>query len=378
MYIVAMKSKSNRILAFFSDVDFSPQLIAIVQKLYDRGAEVRVVLIGNKELQIAKQIEVLGWDSKNITQRGKFGSLFNLLLLALEIIKFRPKILFASGQFATIIGMLSAKLLNVPHRVFIRHHSSFHHKYKMKFGVMVDRISNLLATTIVAVSMVVKNILIQDDSVNQDKITVIYNGIDLSNFSSKPRASKPASIHTITNSLLFHIGVISRLTEWKGVEYTATAFVRLQNEFPNARLHIVGAFADSYSDVKNILSTVALDRYTLEKSNSNIPLFLHGLDAFVHVPIGIDDEAFGIVYIEALASGIPCIFTQSGVLNELEIPNRYAHVVTFRNSEEIYVNLKRMIEGKSDLKVEVPESWLNQFSLDVMAQSYADLLLREG
>ena len=268
-----MKSKSHQILAVFSDVDFSPQLIAILQELYDRGADVRVVIIGNTKLQIAMQIEELGWDSKNLIQRGKFGSLLNLLLLAVEIVKFRPHTLFASGQFATIIGMLAAKLLNVRHRVFIRHHSSFHHKYRMKFGMIVDSTSNRFATTIVAVSSVVKNILIQDEAVNQGKVTVIYNGVDLINFKSEPRLSKSPSAHNISNSGFFDIGVISRLTEWKGVEYTATAFVRLQKEFPNSRLHIVGAFADSYSDVKNILSTVASDRYTFEKSNTNIPLF---------------------------------------------------------------------------------------------------------
>lgn len=226
-----MKSKSHQILAVLSDVDFSPQLVAILQKLYDRGAEVRIVLIGNTELQIAKQFEVLGWKSKYITQRGKFGSLFNLLLLALEIVKFRPQTIFASGQFATIVGMFSAKFLNVQSRVFIRHHSSFHHKYRMKFGLIVDNTSNRLATKIVAVSTVVRNILVQDESVNQDKITVIYNGVDLINFRSEPRLSKPSLTHDKANSRLFNIGVISRLTEWKGVEYTAAAFVRLQKNF---------------------------------------------------------------------------------------------------------------------------------------------------
>jgi glycosyltransferase involved in cell wall biosynthesis len=373
-----VQRKNKRILALFSDVDFSPQLIGIIQKLLEQGAVIRVVLIGNSELQIAKQIEVLEWDLKYISPRGKFGSLFNLFLLSQEVIKFRPHTLLASGQFATIIGMLSAKLLCVPQRVFIRHHSSFHQKYKMKFGIVIDRISNRLATSIVAVSLVVKNILIQDETVNHDKITVIHNGIDLTSFRCAPKVSNASPNHNISNLRLFHIGVVSRLTEWKGVEYTARAFVRLQREFPDSRLHIVGAFADSYSNVKKTLSKLSSEKYSLEESNPNIPLFLHSLDAFVHVPIGMDDEAFGIVYIEALASGVPCIFTQSGVLNELDEPDRYANLVAFRESDEIYLNLKRIIQGKDDLKVRVPESWLDQFSLDNMAKGYSELLLGEN
>ena len=373
-----MISKKLRILAVFSDVNFSPQLIAILQKLNDCGAEIRVVLIGNTELEIAKQIRLRGWDSQIIAQRGKYGSVLNLLLLSLEIIKFRPQTLFASGQFATILGMLSAKILNVPHRVFIRHHSILHHKYNMKLGLVIDHTSNRLATNIVAVSMVVKNILIEYESVNQNKIILIHNGVDLSEFKSKQHLPKEPSTRTIVNSRVFHIGVISRLTQWKGVEYVAKAFVRLQEEFPNSLLHIVGAFSDSYTNVKNILSAADSNRYVLEPSNCNIPLFLHGLDAFVHVPVGIDDEAFGIVYIEALASRIPCVFTRSGVLNELESPELFAHLVAYRNSEEIYMNLARLIQGMHDSKIAVPESWLNQFSLEKMTNDYAKLLLRES
>lgn len=377
MYIIAMRSKIHRILAVFSDVDFSPQLIAILQKLLDQGGEVRVILIGHANLQIATEIESRGWNSKNIRQRGKVASIVNLLMVSLEIIRYRPETLLASGQFATAIGTLSAKFLNVPNRVFIRHHSNFHHKYRMKFGIIIDHVSNRLATTIVAVSNVVKDVLTKSEYVNSNKIKVIYNGVDLNKFRFNAHVSIAGPPKNIGNSSLFKIGVISRLTEWKGVEYTARAFVKLQEEFPNARLHIVGAFSDSYTEVKNILSQVPAGTYTLDKINTNIPKFLHGLGAFVHVPVGIDDEAFGIVYIEALASGIPCIFTRSGVLNELDAPNSYANIVSSRNSEEIYLNLKEIIQGENVLKARVPESWLNQFSLEVMANHYADLLLGE-
>jgi glycosyltransferase involved in cell wall biosynthesis len=362
-------------MTLFSDVDFSPQLIAILTELENREALFQMLLIGNPELQIAKQIKKLGWELKIIPQRGKLGSLLSFLLVSLEIIKYRPHTLFASGQYATIIGIFLAKLLSVSNRVFIRHHSIIHHKYQMKLGMIMDRISNRMATSIIAVSTVVKNILVQKESVIPEKITVIYNGVDLIKFKMNFSLAKEDSIQHSEKTSLFHIGVISRMTEWKGVEYTASAFVRLQKEFPNSRLHIVGAFADSYTDVQNILSNVDSNRYTFEKSNSNIPLFLHGLDAFVHVPVGKDDEAFGIVYIEALASGIPCIFTQSGVLNELETPGRYVHLVGFRNSDEIYLNLKQLIQSKNESKVAVPESWLNQFSLDEMANRYVDFLL---
>lgn len=372
-----MQHDRRLILAVFSDVNFSPQLTAILQELHNQGATFRVILIGDNKLKIAQQMQILGWDSITIRNRGKLGSILNFLVISYEIIRKRPQTLFASGQFATPMAMLSAKLFNVPQRIFIRHHSSFHHKFEMKLGILVDKMANRLATGIVAVSAVVKNILIQNERVNPEKVTMIFNGVDLVKFQNLTINSLRMVNHEKKTGSLFHIGVISRLTEWKGVEYTALAFIRLQKEFPNTRLHIVGAFSDSYTAVKKTLSLIEPNLYTLEKVNSDIPNFLRGLDAFVHVPVGLDDEAFGIVYVEALAAGIPCIFTRSGVLNELEDPDRYVSIVGYRTPEEIYLNLKRILQGTSASKSKVPDLWLNQFSLDSMAKHYSKLILGE-
>jgi glycosyltransferase involved in cell wall biosynthesis len=373
-----MQKKKNQILAIFSDVNSSPQLVAILQELKNNGGTFRVILIGEIELIIAKQIKALDWDLVIIRKRGRLGSALNLLIICFQILTYQPRVLFASGQFATAIGMFSAKLLNVPLRIFIRHHSSLHHKYKMKLGIWSDKMANRMATHIIAVSALVKNILISSEGVNCRKIRLVHNGVELAKFSNSNINMRELSDKNPNTERLFHIGVISRLTEWKGVEYTAQAFVRLQKEFPNSRLHIVGAFSDSYFTVIDILSPIDQDLYTLKNEISDIPNFLRGLDAFVHVPVGPDDEAFGIVYIEALASGISCIFTRSGVLNELEDPHKYAGIVGFRNSEEIYLNLKELIQGTCASKIAVPDLWLNEFSLEVMTKRYSDVLLGEA
>ncbi len=370
-----MKSQQREILVVFSDVDFSPQLNSILQELHNRGANFAVVLIGNTQLKIAQQIVNQGWDLRVIRERGKFGSAFSLLLITREIIQKRPRVLFASGQFATVIGTLSARLLNIPRRITIRHHSNFHHKYKMKFGILIDKLVNFLSTEIIAVSSTVKDILVSYEGVKAEKIVLIHNGVELSKFRELTINANGITYQEKNNKEIFHIGVISRLTQWKGVEYIALAFVKLHREFPNFRLHIVGAFADSYSRVVEILSAIDNRFYTLEQQNHNIPAFLHSLDVFVHVPIGPSDEAFGIVYIEALAAGIPCIFTCSGVLNELDPPDRYAAIVEYANYEDIYANIKGLFLGTSNPKITVPDSWLNTFTVEVMAKSYSDLIL---
>ncbi|MBK8845466.1 MAG: glycosyltransferase family 4 protein [Bacteroidetes bacterium] len=59
-------------------------------------------------------------------------------------------------------------------------------------------------------------------------------------------------------------------------------------------------------------------------------------DVFVHVPVDEYVEAFGQIYIEAMAIEIPSIFTLSGVASEYIQNMKNALVVDFKNSEQIY------------------------------------------
>jgi glycosyltransferase involved in cell wall biosynthesis len=372
-----VQKKRNKILAVFSDVNYSPQLIAILQKINERDGKFRIVLMGRKDSPIAQQLKMLEWDLAIIPNRGKIGSIVSLVEICFEIIRFKPKVFFASGQFATAIGIPSSKLLLIPNRIFIRHHSNLHHKYGMKFGIVLDKVANYLATQIVAVSEVVRSVLVDIEGVKESKICLIYNGVSLEKFQESNQNKSSSHTQRYDIDRPFNIGVISRLTEWKGVEYVAEAFVKLQNDFTYSRLHIVGAFADSFPRVSEILSPLNSSVYDISSENSNIAGFLSDMDVFVHVPVGPNDEAFGIVYIEALASKTPCIFTCSGILNELENSHKYFAIVDYRDSEGIYLCLKDLIQQTNVPKMPVTDSWLSKFDLDLMASEYSRVLLRE-
>jgi glycosyltransferase involved in cell wall biosynthesis len=370
-----METKNESILALFSDVDFSPQLISILYELHNRKADLHVILIGESDARIAEELMASKWNFRVIKKTGKFGSLFHFFVMCFCILRIQPQVVFTSGQFATVIGMVSAKVCRVPQRIFIRHHSNFHHKYNMKFGVFLDHVTNSLSTDIVAVSAVVRSILISKENVDSKKIKLIYNGINLDRFQKMDSIRHLDYGKGLEQEAPFTIGVISRLTDVKGVQYTATAFVKLQGEFPNTRLHIVGAFADSYKDIIDILKPLNPNVYLIENKNSDIPNFYHNIDVFVHVPTGSDDEAFGIVYIEALASGVSCIFTKSGILNELESLERYVAIVPYRSSDDIYSKLKESIQGSTGARTDVPSQWIDQFSELSVAQQYSNLIL---
>lgn len=366
---------SSRSLLILSDVNASPQLLSILKRLSSDEANFKVLLIGNQSLQIAQDLSKTTIDFNLLPVKGKYSSVGLFWPVLVEIIRRRPTVLFASGQFASAVGISCGFFAGIPIRLFTRHHSDFHHKYNMKFGVFVDRFTNTLATHIIAVSKIVQEILVIDEGVRQNKVSLIPNGINLAEFTNARLNQKQDILMPTESKYEFKVGIISRMTNWKGIEYGAKAFVQFQQHYPKAHLTIVGAFSESYESILEILKPLPRENYSLEEFRSDIPEFLCGLDAFIHVPIGIRDEAFGIVYIEALAAGIPSIVTISGVLHELPELEKYVEIVPYMDSDSIYLAMTRIANKDGEKKSLVPRQWLQQYSLDQMADRYLDLLL---
>ena len=367
------KSTSKaHILFLFSDVNASPMLLQIVKNVQQSEYSFKVVVIGEIDLEICKGLQQLGIDPSLISKRSKYGLFWMLVSVTRQLLISRPKTILASGQYATILGILPAYTLRVRRRIFIRHHSNFHTKNRMRFGMFADLIANYLSTEIVAVSEVVKKILVNSEGVNSAKVILIHNGIDTERFLAINFSRE--KLNSFNNNEI-RVGVISRMTGWKGVQYTVDAFIMLHSRFPNSHLNLVGAPADSYELIKDKLATLDPSAYTLISYHPDILGFLQSLDIFVHVPIGPQDEAFGLVYIEALASRTPSIFTISGVLHELSNPEKYAQIVPYQDSIAIFNEMVKILEVASLNGETVPQEWSQQYSLDTMGKRYTNLLI---
>lgn len=367
------KSTSQaQVLFLFSDVNASPLLLQIVKGVQHSGCLFNVVIIGGNEIEICKDLQELGINPSLISKRSKYGLAWMLFSVARQFLISRPETILASGQYATFLGMLPSYMLRVPRRIFIRHHSNFHTKNRMWFGEFTDNLANYLATDIVAVSEVVRDILINSEGVNPTKVTLIHNGIDTEKFARLNFSREKSDSHK-NNGI--EIGVVSRMTGWKGIQHTVDAFIMLHSRFPNAHLNLVGAPSDSYQLIKNKLAPLDSSAYTLTSWNPDIFEFLQKLDIFVHVPIGPQDEAFGLVYVEALASRTPCIFTISGVLHELPNPEKYAQIVSYEDSHAIFNEMVKILEGAVPNREFLPQEWLEQYSLATMGKQYMKLLI---
>lgn len=237
---------------------------------------------------------------------------------------------------ASIIGLTAAYLAGIKKRIHTRHHSDYHHLYRPS-ATKYDQYVNYLSTDIVAISQVVKGILIDRENVPEHKIHLIYHGFKLEDFNSSAAQSilylkqkyNPQKLSPI-------IGVISRQTEWKGIQFIIPAFHKFIKIYPNALLMLANSSGDYKNEISKLLQLIPKVNYIEIGFENDIFSLFKLFDIFTHVPISESVEAFGQTYIEALASGIPSVFTLSGIANEFVIHKQNALVVPYKNSQSIY------------------------------------------
>ncbi|RYD57377.1 MAG: glycosyltransferase family 1 protein [Sphingobacteriales bacterium] len=268
---------------------------------------------------------------------GAFFSIYSYLR------KTKPDAVHCHLQQATILGLAAAKLAGVKKRIYTRHHSSLHHIYFPK-GIVWDKYSNKLATHIVAISGIVKTILTDWEQAPESKIRLIPHGFILEEFSK----IVPEKVEAVESKYELRgngpvIGVISRFTEWKGVQYIIPAFKQLVENYPRATLLLFNASGDYEQVLDGMLAELPEHSYRKVKFEPEIMSTYHLMDVFVHTPIDEHSEAFGQIYVEALAAGVPSIFTLSGIAPDFIVDGENALVVPHQSSDAIYKAMHRLL-----------------------------------
>ena len=260
-----------------------------------------------------------------------------------SLVKWAPDAVHVHLKVAGLVALPAATLAGVKERIYTRHHSTYHHDHFPK-AVKQDRFINRCATLIVAISAVVEEVLTDLEGVDPGHIRIIHHGFDL----DRVRGVSSEAIQRMTE--VYNpagrspvVGVISRYERLKGVEYTVEAFRRLLVTHPDALLVLAGAYGPDEEAIREVVRTLPEASYVEVEFEPDVFALYRLFDVFVHVPVDRTVEAYGMIYVEALAVGVPSIVTLSGVAAEFIEADRQAVVVPYRDSVAIYEALERLL-----------------------------------
>jgi glycosyltransferase involved in cell wall biosynthesis len=113
------------------------------------------------------------------------------------------------------------------------------------------------------------------------------------------------------------VGAAGRIDTWKGIDVLLDAFPRVKAQVPDAHLVIAGGPVEgkeAYADALRDRAANTPDTHWLGP-RTDIPAILADLDVFV-MP-STEPEPYGLVAVEALASGTPVVMTDAGGPREI-------------------------------------------------------------
>ena len=307
---------------------------------------------------LEERLKTRGITVVSIRYRGKQDLPFALLKLLMLFFQVKPDIVHTHLFDASIAGLAAAWIARVPKRIYTRHTSTFHHDYSPD-GVKYDRFCNGVATHIISISQATDYALSTLEGVDKRKIIRIAHGFEFADF-SEPDPDRVAAVRVrwgIPNTAPC-LGVVARHIEWKGIQYVIPAFKAFLVKYPKAVLILANGTGPFHDDVMRMLMDVPKGNYVVIPFEEDMISLFRLFDMYVHVPVDRNCEAFGQTYIEALANGVPSIFTRSGIAEEFVENEVHALVVDHRNADAVLKAMERL--------------WLNKDLRDRMVMAGRD------
>ncbi len=166
---------------------------------------------------------------------------------------------------------------------------------------------------VIVASNVIGRHMTQSFKVPLEHIRLIPRGVDTNKFFYKsPDLNKTSD---------FVVGMVSRITPWKGHETFLKAMSKLVRIFTKSKIIIGGSVLKGKEDYKRKLDLL-VKLLGLEKHAKfiglveDVPSFMHKLDLLVSAS-NTSQETFGRVIIEAFSCGVPVLATKIGGAAEI-------------------------------------------------------------
>lgn len=195
------------------------------------------------------------------------------------------------------------------------------------------------------------------------KITVIHNGVDLAPFLHQPVGERR------------HLFLIGRMVYRKGLDIALRAFAIIKQSMPSAPLLVIAGDGPERANLRALAHSLNLhDQVRWLGAISDRDEIAHLFATSQVAIIPSREEPFGIVCLEALASGCPVVASQVGGIPEIVRNGIDGILVSPEDPQAMATAIMRILNREVNLAPpNVLQERAAQFSWDQIGQSYLDL-----
>jgi glycosyltransferase involved in cell wall biosynthesis len=229
---------------------------------------------------------------------------------------------------SSVYGRLAAILARVP--VIIAAEMGRVGQYPWKRRG-TERLLTRFTAHFVTLSQATRVDLIHTQQVLPSNVTVIYPGVDLTQFDVQETPSTVRCVLGLPDQAAI-IGVVARLDPLKGHADLIAALPRILQAAPTTKLVFIGD-GPTAPDLRRQVHEVGLtEQVHFLGARRDIPRLLRALDVFV---LPSHQEGLGLAIIEAMAAGLPVVATRVGGIPEVVVDGETGLLVASGNSVEL-------------------------------------------
>ena len=281
-----------------------------------------------------------------------FSDLKSLFELIRVFRKERPDMVHSITPKAGLLSMMAAKWTRVPVRIHTFTGLIFPYEkgWKRRLLMTTDRLTASCATHVIPEGVGIRDDLIRF-KITRKPLRVLGNGnvrgIDLSHYVRTEKLSRSAAdlrnCYNIPDDGFAFI-FVGRLDRDKGIDELVQAFRRLEKEYPNVHLFLVGA---EEPEGKSILDETKeiIDRddhiHLSDGWQADVRPWYAAADALVHPS---RREGFPNVVIEAGAMGLASIVTDINGSREIVKDGQNGTIVPAQDPEAMYAAMRDFLE----------------------------------
>jgi glycosyltransferase involved in cell wall biosynthesis len=341
------------------------------QQLIDAGAEVHLLPLSPDVVNTRK--DSLG--GKTLLQARNVWTTFLFSLQLRRLIQeWKIDLVHTNSLKADIIGGVAAKLARKPLLWHVR--DRIEDDYLPPLVVRVfRRLARVLPDLVVANSGATLRTL---QWLNPQARAVVVHDGTLERPDLPPIAPNPAPV----------LGLVGRISPWKGQHIFIRAASLVRERFPGARFQIIGAAlfneAEYEKFIRDQVASLGLgDFIEFTGFRKDVPDLIAKMDVLVHA--SVVGEPFGQVVIEGMAAGKPVVATNGGGVPEIVRDGETGYLVPMGDADAMADAMIRLLENP-DMAADMGEKGRRRvhehFTIQATAQRverlYDEVLMRKS
>jgi len=237
----------------------------------------------------------------------------------------------------------------------------------------VNRLTARHADALIAVSEGVKKYLVDKQGIEEEKIQVIYNGVDLKQFGGEDVTAEYLRKTCNLPGESIVIGTVAAFKHQKGLQYLISAAAQVVKEYPETRFVLVGS-GHMEETIRDWIKQNRLEQaFILTGQRKDVSKLLKGMDLFVLPSLW---EGMPMALLEAMSMSCSCVVTDIGGPRELIEHGRSGLIVPPRDSDALAQAIFCLLKDPG-LRIALGQAARRRveavFSMEAVARAYDGL-----